>query len=87
VLTGGAARMEGVVELAEEMFHMPVRVGTPQSVTGLSEVVGNPIHATGVGLLLYGSQQIGNTARPSAPSTEGVASVLDRFKRWFSGEF
>ncbi|HVF34531.1 MAG TPA: cell division protein FtsA [Candidatus Saccharimonadia bacterium] len=86
VLTGGAARMEGVVELAEEMFHMPVRVGTPQSVTGLSEVVGNPIHATGVGLLLYGSMQIGNTARPSAPTGE-VASVLDRFKRWFSGEF
>ena len=87
VLTGGAARMEGVVELAEEMFHMPVRVGTPQSVTGLSEVVGNPIHATGVGLLLYGSQQIGSTARPSAPASDGVASMLDRFKRWFSGEF
>jgi cell division protein FtsA len=86
VLTGGAAKMEGVVELAEEMFHMPVRVGTPQSVTGLSEVVGNPIHATGVGLLLYGSQQIG-AARPVAPATEGVASVFDRFKRWFSGEF
>ena len=86
VLTGGAAKMEGVVELAEEMFHMPVRIGTPQCVTGLSEVVGNPIHATGVGLLLYGSQQIGNT-RPTAPSGDGVASVFDRFKRWFSGEF
>ncbi|HET9485014.1 MAG TPA: cell division protein FtsA [Xanthomonadales bacterium] len=86
VLTGGAAKMEGVVELAEEMFHMPVRIGTPQCVTGLSEVVGNPIHATGVGLLLYGSQQIGNT-RPTAPAGDGVASVFDRFKRWFSGEF
>ena len=65
---------------------MPVRIGTPQCVTGLSEVVGNPIHATGVGLLLYGSQQIGNT-RPTAPAGDGVASVFDRFKRWFSGEF
>ena len=63
-----------------------MRVGTPQCVTGLSEVVGKPIHATGVGLLLYGSQQIGN-ARAVVPATEGVASVYDRFKRWFSGEF
>ena len=52
VLTGGASRMEGVVELAEEMLHMPVRVGIPQHVSGLGEVVGNPVHATGVGLLL-----------------------------------
>ena len=52
VLTGGASKMEGVVELAEEVFHMPVRVGMPQHVIGLADVVGNPIHATGVGLLL-----------------------------------
>ena len=56
VLTGGAAKMEGVVELAEEMLQMPVRVGIPQHVTGLGEVVNNPVHATGVGLLLMGSQ-------------------------------
>ncbi|MEM7053576.1 MAG: cell division protein FtsA, partial [Pseudomonadota bacterium] len=56
VLTGGGARMEGVVELAEEIMHMPVRLGAPQHVQGLSEVVNNPIHATGVGLLLRGSQ-------------------------------
>ena len=56
VLTGGASKMEGVVELAEEMLQMPVRVGIPQHVTGLGEVVGNPVHATGVGLLLMGSQ-------------------------------
>jgi cell division protein FtsA len=54
VLTGGASKMEGVVELAEEMLHMPVRIGIPQHVTGLGEVVGNPVHATGVGLLLMG---------------------------------
>ena len=52
VLTGGSAKMEGVIELAEEVFHMPVRLGIPQYVDGLSEVVRNPIHATGVGLLL-----------------------------------
>ena len=51
VLTGGAARMEGALDLAEELFHMPVRLGMPQHVTGLADVVANPIHATGVGLV------------------------------------
>ena len=49
VLTGGSAKMEGAIELAEEVFHMPVRLGVPQFVQGLSDVVRNPIHATGVG--------------------------------------
>jgi cell division protein FtsA len=53
VLTGGSSVMRGMVELAEEIFHMPVRLGLPQHVTGLVEVVSNPIHSTGVGLLLY----------------------------------
>ena len=57
VLTGGGAKMEGVIELAEEMFHMPVRLGMPQHVSGLVDVVRNPIHATGVGLLLFGSRR------------------------------
>ncbi len=48
--------MEGAVELAEEVFHMPVRLGMPQHVGGLVDVVRNPIHATGVGLLLYGRE-------------------------------
>ena len=88
VLTGGGSKMEGVVELAEEMFHMPVRVGVPQYVTGLSDVVSNQIHATGVGLLLYGSQQNGGSARPASPvANDGAGSLWDRFKRWFSGEF
>ena len=53
VLTGGSARMEGAIELAEEVFHVPVRLGLPQQVQGLSDVVRNPIYSTGVGLLLY----------------------------------
>ena len=56
VLTGGSAKMEGAIELAEEVFHVPVRLGLPQGVTGLVDVVRNPIHATGVGLLLYGRE-------------------------------
>lgn len=53
VLTGGSSRMEGAVDLAEEVFHMPVRLGIPQGVTGLGDVVKNPMNATGVGLLLF----------------------------------
>ncbi len=56
VLTGGGSKMEGIVDLAEELFHMPVRVGVPHYVSGLGDVVSNPVHATGVGLLLAGSR-------------------------------
>src|SRR5690606_29605622 len=57
VLTGGTSKMEGVVELAEEIFHAPVRIGSPQNVKGLADIVRNPIYSTGVGLLLYGLKQ------------------------------
>lgn len=56
VLTGGSSKMEGVIELAEEVFHLPVRLGLPQHVGGLVDAVRNPIHATGVGLLLFGNK-------------------------------
>ncbi|HKL49682.1 MAG TPA: cell division protein FtsA, partial [Wenzhouxiangellaceae bacterium] len=86
VLTGGGARMEGVVELAEEIMHMPVRLGAPQHVSGLSEVVNNPIHATGVGLLLRGSKlDRPGTGRGRPRGAAG--SMIERFKQWFQGEF
>lgn len=72
VLTGGTSKMEGVVELAEEIFHMPVRLGAPINVRGLSDIVNNPIYSTGVGLLFYGmKQQEGrsmHTQKDSGPS-------------------
>ena len=54
VLTGGASKIEGVIELAEEMFHMPVSIGMPKHLAGLKDIVRNPVYATGVGLLQYG---------------------------------
>ncbi len=85
VLTGGSAKMEGVVELAEEVFHMPVRLGVPQGVTGLADVVRNPIHATGTGLLLYGRA---NAAQPIPRAAgEGMKTVVERMKSWFQGYF
>lgn len=85
VLTGGAARMEGVAELAEEILHMPVRVGIPQYVQGLGEVVGNPVHATGVGLLLWGAQ-VEHPRRPVLPVGR-VGSWWSRARNWARGEF
>ena len=86
VLTGGSSKMEGVVELAEEVFHMPVRLGEPQHVTGLIDVVRNPIHATGVGLLIYGhlsgqSNQLNNFSRNQGPTMFG------RVKDWIKSNF
>jgi len=86
VLTGGTSKMEGVVELAEEIFHMPVRLGAPQGVSGLADIVNNPIYATGVGLLQYGmkQQQEGRTTYyGKEPSVGWWAKVKD----WFQGNF
>ena len=86
MLTGGSAKMEGVVELAEEVFHMPVRLGVPQHVSGLADVVRNPIHATGVGLLLYGMHgQV--SIQPDFDRDRGARKVWDRMKAWFQGNF
>ena len=86
VLTGGSAKMEGAVELAEEIFHMPVRLGTPQYVSGLVDVVRNPIYSTGVGLLLFGYQ---NRAMRDAETRMGTGfrGVLRKMKSWFQGNF
>lgn len=84
VLTGGASKAEGTVELAERVFKMPVRLGLPQYVTGVSDVIDNPVYATGVGLLLYGMQQR-DTHRDVAPPN--FKALLNRMKGWFQGNF
>ena len=86
VLTGGSSRMEGVVDLAEEIFHMPVRLGTAQNVTGLVDVVRNPIYATGVGLLLFGFQNQ-RLERGGTSGESVVAGVFNRVRDWFQGSF
>ncbi len=86
VLTGGSSKMEGVIELAEEIFHMPVRVGVPQYVTGLADVVKNPIYSTGVGLLLFGQRQARETTHTNKIDT-GMRGVFEKMKSWFQGNF
>ena len=87
VLTGGTSKMEGVVELAEEIFHMPVRVGSPQGVQGLTDIVRNPIYATGVGLLQYGFQSQEDGGSAAARSSEQGESIFARIKAWFGNNF
>ena len=77
--------MEGAIDLAEEVFHMPVRLGSPQYVTGLVDVVRKPIYATGVGLLLFGN----HAGDPPSQRTrlESKAGIWERMKSWFHGNF
>ena len=85
VLTGGGAKMEGVIELAEEVFHMPVRVGVPKGVSGLVDVVRNPIYATGVGLLRFGLEESLSFGKKGRHGPH--ASILASMKNWFKGNF
>ena len=87
VLTGGTSKMEGVVELAEEIFHMPVRVGSPHSIRGLTDIVRNPIYATGVGLLLYGNQHQVDGHSVAARGTVSGEGVFSRLKTWIQSNF
>ena len=86
VLTGGSSKMEGVVELAEEIFHMPVRIGSPGYVIGLSDVVKSPIYSTGVGLLLFGRRQV-HESIPQVRLSGNMKGILERMKSWFQGNF
>ncbi len=84
VLTGGASKMEGVIELAEEIFHMPVSLGVPKAVSGLKDIVRNPIHATGVGLMLYGKEQ---RRSASGANPDGSGKRMSRLRKWFADNF
>ena len=82
VLTGGTSKMEGVTELAEEIFHLPVRIGAPVNVKGLSDIVNNPIYSTGVGLLHFGVDQ--QRKEGFDDNDKGSANnALKRIKEWF----
>lgn len=87
VITGGSSKMEGLTDLAEEVFHMSVRLGTPQRVQGLSDVVKNPIHASGVGLLEFGNRTMPRSGMDLSHGDTTFAQVWERMKAWFQGNF
>ena len=86
VLTGGTAKMEGVLEFAEEIFQMPVRIASPLAVQGLKEYVNDPSYATVVGLLHYG-MQAASEAESLTKKRESVGDFWSRIHAWFKGEF
>jgi cell division protein FtsA len=86
VLTGGSARMEGAIDLAEEIFHVPVRLGIPQQGRGLTDAVRNPIYSTAVGLLLYACANA-HSSSGGGPRAKSVGGAMARMKRWFQGNF
>lgn len=85
VLTGGASKVAGCVELAESIFQMPVRIGLPQNVCGLVDVREDPSFSTAVGLLLYGLQQQQNP--DPFILNRGLPSLWSRMRSWFQGSF
>ena len=86
VITGGASLMPGMTDLAEEIFHMPVRLGLPRYVGGLAEVVKNPRYSTAVGLLILARQQMQKA--PNHRGKEGgMGDVFGRMKSWFQNNF
>jgi len=86
VITGGSSAMRGMVELGEEIFHLPVRLGIPKYVGGLSDVVKTPRMATGVGLLLYGLEHFQRNEETRRQSGS-LGDVLTRMKSWVQGNF
>ena len=82
VVTGGTALLDGISEVAESIFNLPVRVGRPSGISGLTDVVNNPMYATGVGLVIYGAR---NQASKKFRIRDNniFNKVMGRMKKWF----
>lgn len=93
VLTGGAAMIPGAVEVAEEVFNLPVRIGKPRGVYGLREICDSPMYATGAGLVLYGAQQQNaeykglRLPRKRRRHLHLASGRLENFRRWIGDMF
>ncbi len=83
VITGGAAEMPGVTEVAEQIFDAPCRTGYPQGISGLVEVVNKPMYATAVGLVLYGAKRTKEGKKFRIRDTNIFSRVMERMKKWF----
>lgn len=87
VLTGGTSKMEGVVDLAEEIFHLPVRIGSPIHAGGLKDIVNNPIHATGVGLLHYAIKRRSLMPPGQVMRVNKGPNAVEKLRRWILNNF
>ncbi|CCK79369.1 cell division protein FtsA [Desulfobacula toluolica] len=82
VLTGGSVVLDGIAEIAESVFNVPVRIGEPNKIGGLKDIVRNPSYATGVGLVLFGSKASCQINLKEI-DTQGFIGILNRMKQWF----
>ncbi|HEX9917427.1 MAG TPA: cell division protein FtsA [candidate division Zixibacteria bacterium] len=87
VLTGGGSLMEGAIELAEQIFDMPVKQGTPRQISGLVDIASSPIHATGVGLVIYGFQRPRKGKYRSTAAKNIFGKAFHKTKNWFKEYF
>lgn len=84
VLVGGTSGLKGIVELCEDLTKLPVRVGKPQGITGLVNMVEGPKFATGVGLVMYGCQQAPGDVRFHGDESSIFNKILERMKQWLT---
>jgi cell division protein FtsA len=87
VLTGGTVAIEGICELAEQIFDLPVRVGFPTGISGLVDIVSSPLYATGVGLVLWGARNRGVDLGTATYDASTFDRVVGKMKQWFADAF
>ena len=87
VVTGGTARLRGLDALAEDVFHLPVKIGIPKKIGGLTDIVQDPIYATGVGLILYGFEKKNQVLIKRTRGVGVFDALKKRFEDWFAKYF
>jgi len=87
VITGGTARLAGLDRFAEEIFNLPVKIGVPRKIGGLTDIILDPIYATGVGLILYGYEKKNQSLLPKAKGASIFEALKKRFEDWFGKYF
>jgi cell division protein FtsA len=87
VLTGGSSRMRGIQQLAEQVFDLPVKVGVPRGISGLNEIVSDPLYATGVGLVHYGLDNRNGAGLRNLNGAHLFDRIFERMKSWFAESF
>ena len=82
VITGGTALLDGIIDVAESIFNLPTRLGRPTGISGLVDVVNNPMYATGVGLVLYGARM--QPSKKFRIRDKNIFNgIMSRMKKWF----
>ncbi len=87
VITGGTARLNGIAHVAEEIFNLPVKIGIPKKIGGLTDIILDPIYATGVGLVIYGHEKKNQTLIPRARGGGVFDAIKKRFENWYTKYF